>query len=152
VNTVLQYAIDNQHRTRALLSSVYGLRQDDLDDCAQQVLFAILQANPQNADYPQQYWSMTIRSVAYNWGARRARERRHLAGDDLAGGERLPNRMQDDPAALAETREEITAALAAASGLERESLSRLLSGPEAPSATDRVRIHRFRRRLQGAMA
>ena len=150
MNPVLQFAIDNDRRTRGLLVRVYGIPYDDVDDCAQQVLLAILQANPQDHRSPNVYWWATVRTVAYDCWRRLSRQRRTF---ELLG--EMAVSAGQDPAAIVERREEIAAALAQAKQAERAALVRMLTQPPRPqreTAYDRVRIHRFRRRLQGATA
>jgi len=153
MNPVLQFAIDNDRRARGLLVRVYGIPYDDVDDCAQQVLLAILQANPQDHRSPNVYWWATVRTVAYDCWRRLGRQRRTGPLDGAEGD--WPIGGAQDPAIILERREEIAAALAQAKQAERAALVRMLTQPPRPqreTAYDRVRIHRFRRRLQGAMA
>ena len=155
MNPVLQFAIDSQRRTRGLLVGVYGIPQGELDDCVQEVLLRILQANPLHADYPQQYWAKTVRSVAHDCWGRLGRQRRTVPLDGAAERD-WPAGGAQDPAVIAEAREEIGAAIGSANDREQAALRRLLAQPpgglERQRADDRVRIHRFRRRLQGATA
>ena len=151
MNPVLQFAIDNDRRARGLLVRVYGIPQDDVDDCAQDVLLNIFQANPQRCDYPKAYWWATVRSAAYDCWRRLGRERQFSA--PLTQDRRASSAQ--DPAIILEAREEIADALAQAKQAERAALVRMLTQPPLPqreTAYDRVRIHRFRRRLQGATA
>jgi len=147
MNPVLEFALSHQVQTRGLLVGFYGIPQDELDDCAQEVLFKILQADPKDPRAPNAYWWATVRSVAYScW--RRLGQQRHTSCL-----ERLSAREEDDPSVILELREEVAAALAQANQADREALGRLLGARQAPmTPADRVRIHRFRRRLQGAPA
>ena len=146
VKTVLQFAIDNQESTRRIFVGHFGLRGDDVDDACQELLLRIIRAKPGESDYPKTYWWKVVRSVAMEYFAQR--RRMPVTGsleDDWMAGDR------QDPAAAVEAWEEIAAALAQATEAEREALMRRLTRPRE-TASDRVRIHRFRRRLQAAMA
>ena len=151
VNTVLRFAIDNQRQAEKLLAGVYGVAQDDLADLGQDVLLRIFRANPQECKYLHQYWMITVRSVAWQWWRDRHRRPPPVHLDDSIEGDWLNDPAQD-PAQTRETREEIAAALSQANERERAALARLLGRPGPLSGGDRITIHRFRRRLQGATA
>ena len=145
MNPVLQFAIDNQNRTRALLLFM-GMVGDEVDDAGQEVLLRLCRANPQDVDSPERYWVRVVRSVVQRWRRRLARK---LTATPLI--ENMDVAQAQDMAAAFELREEIAAALAQATAAERGALMRRLTRP-GEMACDRVRIHRFRRRLQGAPA
>jgi len=151
VNTVLQFSIDNQGQAERLLAGVYGIPRDELEDLGQVVLLRIFQANPQDCKYLHQYWMITVRSVALQWWRDRRIRRPPVHLDESIEGDWLNDPAQD-PAQTQESREEIAAALRQANVRERAALVRSLTRPEPQSGRDRVLVHRFRRRLQGAAA
>jgi len=153
MNTVLQFAINNQRKAERLLAAIYGIPRDDLDDLGQIVLLRIFRADPRDCKYLHQYWMITVRSVAWQWWRDRRRRQPPVHLDESIEGDWLADPAQD-PVQTQETREEIQAALSQANERERVALARLLGSPEPLSGGDRVAIHRFRRRrrLRGATA
>jgi len=152
VNTVLQFAIDNEMYARGILMADLRLRGADVDDLSQEVFLRILRADPQNVECPKAYWLVTVRSVVTESRRRGWRPVLHL--DESVEGDWLADPKQDHVTGY-EAREEIATALSLSTAAERETLIRLLTQPprsQRESGADRVRIHRFRRRLQGAMA
>ena len=149
VNPVLQFAIDHHHRTLGLLRGVYGIPQDEVDDCGQLVLLRILRADPREVIYPKAYWSRTLRTVAMDWWQDRHRAPVHY---DFEDGPWLEDCRQD-PMSIVEVAEQIVAAIDAATPSERAALRTALSASRPLVPGERVHLCRLRRKLRaGAVA
>jgi len=149
VNTVLQFALKHENRTRAILIGYFGLRGPDVDDASQEVALRLLGYDLERVDFPKALWWTVVRSVAMDFFRQRRRAPVH---NTLEDGAWLEDRRQD-PAAALETREQLASAMAAATPRQRQALAAMLDDLRPLTVAERVHLCRLRQKLRaGAMA